>query len=174
MEAGSAPSPAFASFVSTSGGPACRFDPANTGFIAAPAAYPVLGSSAPHGFFRFKLVGCTPGFVATLTIAWPSLTGLIYTKYGRASASATVDSFFTPSALVVSGNAVTFQVIDGGTGDNDRLVNGEITDPTGPILLPPEPREVSTMSRLMLAVLLCLMLMLVIRTLTKKTVQRKS
>ncbi|MEN9558918.1 MAG: hypothetical protein RLZZ502_129, partial [Pseudomonadota bacterium] len=103
------------------------------GFIASPASYPISGFTQPHGFFRFKLVGCTPGFNATISVTWPSLAGMIYTKYGKASAFATNNSFLVPNNLVMNGSTASFTVTDGQLGDNDWVINGEIVDPTGPV-----------------------------------------
>ena len=122
-----------ATFTTANGGATCRFDAANTGPVASPAAYPTAGSSQPHGMFKVKLIGCTPGFTARLSVTWPSL-GAVYTKYGRTPASA-VNSFYAPSNLTISGNTASFDVTDGGLGDDDQTVNSEIIDPSGPVVL---------------------------------------
>jgi hypothetical protein len=134
------PAAASASFTTANGGPACSFDPANTGFIASPAPYPILLSTQPHGFFRLRLQGCTPGFTARVTVNWPaSLAGMTYTKYGKTAASGGNNNFYTPSNLVISGNTASFDVTDGGLGDDDLTANGTIIDPTGPVLLDNSP-----------------------------------
>ncbi|MBP7451611.1 MAG: hypothetical protein KA914_02320 [Ottowia sp.] len=115
-----------ASFVG--GGPACRFDMAQTGFIAAPAA-PPPGQALPQGMFRFRVVGCTTGSTVTMTVNWPQpVTG--YTKYGSPAVGAPLD-YFEPDGLSVAGQTATFSVTDGGRGDGDAA-DGAISDPTGP------------------------------------------
>ncbi|MEN9559040.1 MAG: hypothetical protein RLZZ502_251 [Pseudomonadota bacterium] len=155
---------ASVSFTTTgNSSPSCRFDMSNTGFIASPAAYPVPGSSLPQGMFRLKIIGCTPGFSANVTVVWPLALGNVYTKYGYASlANKTnnIRSFFTPTGLSILGNSVSFTLTDGNLGDDDWAVNGEIIDPNGPVAIaaPPESLPVPSNNRwvLMLLALACL------------------
>ena len=79
------------------------------------------------------MIGCTPGFTARLSVTWPSL-GSVYAKYGRAPGS-TANGFYAPSNLTLSGNTASFDVTDGGLGDDDQTVNSEITDPSGPVVV---------------------------------------
>ena len=118
--------PATASF--TGGGSSCRFDPAGTGFIAAPAS-PPAGQLLPQGLFQFKLIGCdaTP---VRMSITWPQPVGAL-AKWGPASAGAQ-PSWFAPDGLNVSGSTSSFTVTDGQKGDDDWTVNGTIIDPVGP------------------------------------------
>ena len=125
--------PVTATFTTANGGASCRFDSANTGPVAPPAVYPTAGSSQPHGMFKVKMIGCTPGFTARLSVTWPSL-GSVYAKYGRAPGS-TANGFYAPSNLTLSGNTASFDVTDGGLGDDDQTVNSEITDPSGPVVV---------------------------------------
>jgi hypothetical protein len=126
--AGGTPGPASASF--TGGGNTCRFDVANTAFIAAPAP-PPPGQTLPQGMFKFKLIGCDTTPVA-MSVTWPKpVSG--YTKYGKASSGAAASSYFAPTALAVSGHTATFTVADGQLGDDDWAVNGSIVDPNGPL-----------------------------------------
>ncbi len=137
--AGATAATATASFTTTGNtNPTCGFDATQTQFVAAPAPYPAQGSTQPHGHFRFKLVGCTPGFSATVSVVWPSLAGMTYTKYGKASATATASTFFAPQNLTINGNTATFTVADGALGDDDWAANGEIVDPSGPVRLAAE------------------------------------
>jgi len=122
--------PASATF--TGGGALCRFDTAATGFEAAPAQ-PPAGQTMPQGAFRFRLTGCDVGALVTMTVTWPEpVTG--YTKYGKASRTATQDSYFAPASLAINGSAVSFTVTDGELGDDDWTADGHITDPSGPTL----------------------------------------
>ena len=113
----------------TGGGPSCRFDAANTAFVAAPPQLPP-GQRMPHGMLRFKLIGCdtTP---VDMAITWPeAVNGL--SKWGKATPSDTAPSHFVPSNAVASGNTTHFTVQDGQLGDDDWTVNGTIVDPVGP------------------------------------------
>jgi hypothetical protein len=154
---------ASASFVPAVGDVNCSFDPNNTGFVAAPAApFPVPGTTAPHGFFKFKLVGCQVGSTVRMSVTWPSLVNMTYRKYGKAAQIATaVDAYYLPKNLSISGNTASFDVIDGGWGDNDLLSNGEIIDPNGPLAEPAVP--VPSLNHAALLALLLLMLGLVMQ-----------
>ena len=118
---------ATASFTTADGGSTCSFDPAATGFVAAPA-----GLDMPQGAFRFRLMDCAPGFTARITITWPAPVGGRYIKWGKATAAATADMMFAPTQLSINGNTVSFDVKDGALGDDDWAADGQITDPSGP------------------------------------------
>ncbi len=106
------------------GGAGCAFDAAATGFVAAGAT--PAGQVAPQGAFRFKLVGCTHGATVRVTTTWPQpVTGLT-----KRSSSGT---FIAPASLAISGNTASFDVTDGGVGDDDGAPNGEIVDPVMPL-----------------------------------------
>ena len=111
------------------GGPACGFVTGGSGFVADPAA-PPAGVSFPHGFFQFTAASCpaASGGV-TITVTYPNAipAGAQYYKYGKEAGNAT-DHYYTIPATV-SGNQVTFTIIDGGLGDNDLAANGTIVDP---------------------------------------------
>ena len=112
----------------TGGGPSCRFDAANTAFVAAPPQLPP-GQRMPHGMLRFKLIGCNTSPV-DMAITWPeAVNGL--SKWGKATPSDTAPSHFVPSNAVASGNTTRFTVQDGQLGDDDWTVNGDIVDPVG-------------------------------------------
>ena len=118
------------------GGAACSFDPNNTAFVVAPAAYSTA-SSQPFGAFKFKLIGCDVGSTARITVTWPSsIAGMVYMKYGKAAQVRTsANGFYAPKNLSINGSSASFDVTDGGWGDEDLNRNGEIVDPSGPILL---------------------------------------
>jgi trimeric autotransporter adhesin len=150
------PLAASASFTTSNGGASCSFDPANTAFVAAPAVYPLPYSitSMPHGAFKLRLINCTPGFTARVSVTWPSLTTL-YTKYGKTPSSPMVDRFYQPTNLSLSGNVASFDVTDGGLGDDDLAANGVIIDPNGPVLVlaGEQPPTVPTLSEGLLLLL---------------------
>jgi hypothetical protein len=149
---------ATATFTTTSGGATCQFDVTNTAFVAS-VPYPVAGSSTPHGAFKFKMIGCTPGFSASVTVNWPSsLSGMALKKYGKETAAATVPTFFDIPGAVQTGNSVMYTVTDGQKGDDDWTADGVIIDPIEPVLLPSAtPASIPTLDEWMLA-LLALML----------------
>ncbi|KAB2899789.1 MAG: IPTL-CTERM sorting domain-containing protein, partial [Burkholderiaceae bacterium] len=114
--------PASAS-IDNGGGPLCRFDPTATAFGAAGAT--PAGKMAPQGAFRFKLIGCNPGATVRVTTVWP-LPVADFTKFSRGA-------FLPASHFTISGNTVSFDVTDGGLGDDDGQQNGEIVDPAMPL-----------------------------------------
>lgn len=113
--------PASASF--TGGGASCRFDATATGFGTAGTT--PAGKTAPQGAFRFKLIGCNPGSTVRVTTVWP-LPVAGFTKYSRGT-------FLPASHFTISGHTVSFDVTDGGLGDDDGQQNGEIVDPAMPL-----------------------------------------
>ena len=95
----------------------------------------VSAGSFPHGWFGFRLVGCTPGGTVRVSVTWPALAGFAYKKYGPTPASPATSIFYMPTNLTVSGTTAGFDVTDGGLGDSDLTANGVIVDPSGPLLL---------------------------------------
>jgi len=152
--AGGIPGTGSASFCAPQCGGACAFDPAETAFVAAPGTSSP-GASLPHGMFKFKLVGCTPGCTARVTVTWPGLEGLQVLKYGSPSAGA-APVLFNLRNPAINGNSVSFDVTDGQQGDEDFSENGEIVDPIAPVLF--EPVVVPTLDwRALLALIALLM-----------------
>ncbi|MBH1964724.1 MAG: IPTL-CTERM sorting domain-containing protein, partial [Comamonadaceae bacterium] len=155
--AGSAPA-GLATATISGGGPRCAFDldPGNTGFVAATAP-PPPGRLLNQGLFKFKLLGCDASPVR-VTVTWPTpVTG--YTKYGKAEPSAGTNSYFAPTDLNMAGQVVEFTVTDGQKGDDDWVVNGEIIDPSGPLVSDGgAPNAIPTLNQwaLVLLALLCL------------------
>jgi Protein of unknown function (DUF1566)/IPTL-CTERM motif len=131
--------PASATFTSATGGPTCRFDAANTAFVASTVPFPLDGSTQPHGAFKFKLIGCTPGFSAQITVTWPSLAGMGVMKYGKATGLASSPSFYRMPGLAIVGNSTVYTVTDGQLGDDDWVTDGVIIDPLVPVTLPIAP-----------------------------------
>jgi len=143
------------------GGPACHFDPAATALVLPSVPASVSRIEFPHGWFTFKATGCTVGSTVRVSITWPSMGALNYLKY-YASAPAAA-RFAQPANLSVSGNTVSFDVADGGAGDDDHAANGEIVDPSGPAqYLAAEPIPVAG-SALPLALLLMLLAVVALR-----------
>ena len=127
--------------VSFSGGGAqCRIDPAGTGFVAAQAEPPLPGAQFPHGWLRLKLVGCDNGATVRVSVQWPSLPSppsLDYLKYGPTPESGGQAVFYQAPRFAVAGGVTSYDVTDGGFGDDDLAADGTIVDPAGPLLLPP-------------------------------------
>jgi serine protease AprX len=119
------------------GGANCSFDLANTNFIASTAQPP--SGSFSQGWFRLRLMSCTSGSTVRVSVTYPNPIGPTYLKYGRTAASPSTDVFYTPAGLVISGNTATFDLTDGGLGDNDLTANGVIVDPSGPVRPADEP-----------------------------------
>ncbi|MFN4118468.1 IPTL-CTERM sorting domain-containing protein [Acidovorax sp.] len=111
------------------GSAGCRLDLAGTGPVAAPAPYPGAGT-LPHGAFRLRLVNCQPGETVRVAVTFPSLAGLTIKKYGPTPASPTTSRYYDPANLQISGNTATYDVTDGGLGDDSfGALDGTINDP---------------------------------------------
>ena len=141
--------------VSASAG--CQLDLAGTGPIAAPAPYP--GAAAmPHGAFRMRLVGCQPGETARVAVTFPDLTGLTVKKYGPTPGSPLTSSYYDPVNLQINGNTVSYDVTDGGWGDDSfGVLDGIINDPVVPVLLAAAPAAIPALSGWSLGVLAVLL-----------------
>jgi hypothetical protein len=124
----------------------CQLDLAGSGPIAAPAPYP--GGSLPHGAFRVRLVNCQPGATVRVAVTFPDLTGFTVKKYGPTPDSPSRSRYYDPVNLQISGNTVTYDVTDGGWGDNRfGAQDGTINDPVVPVLLgAPSPAAIPTLS----------------------------
>jgi hypothetical protein len=95
--------------------------------------------SYPAGLMSFTLT-CSPGATATVTMYYYGLTyssGLIMRKYNtNAKTYGTVPGAVFSNVTIGGQQAtkVTYSLTDGGSLDEDRLVNGAIVDPAGPAL----------------------------------------
>jgi len=101
--------------------------------IIAPAGAPP-GANFPHGLLDFTLHGCVAGS-ADVTIVFPNglPAGSEYWKYLDNSASWT-----QLSAANLSGDTVTFTLVDDGPYDDDPT-QGTIRDPSGPAVISGTP-----------------------------------
>lgn len=113
------------------GGSGCVFD-SSSYTATTPPEGPPPGIIFPYGFFVFKVTGCTPAAPITLTMHYPGAlpAGTAYWKFGPTPDNHTAHWYTLPSTI--SGNSVTFTIVDGGLGDDDLLQNGSITDLGGP------------------------------------------
>lgn len=115
--------------------PGCRLDLAATGPMAAPAPYPGAGP-LPHGAFRLRLINCQPGETVRVAVTFPDLTGLTVKKYGPTPTSPSASRYYDPANLQISGNTATYDVTDGGLGDDSfGALDGTINDPVVPVPL---------------------------------------
>ncbi|MDG4550404.1 MAG: IPTL-CTERM sorting domain-containing protein [Candidatus Contendobacter sp.] len=105
--------------------PTPQFVPVNSVPAAPPAGY-----SFPHGLFEFTLTHCDG--TVTLTVTYPSAlpAGTVYWKYGPTPGNASPHWY--PMSATIAGNTATFNITDGGLGDDDLTVNGTIVDQGGP------------------------------------------
>lgn len=111
------------------GGTLCRVT--SPSFTTAPGT-PPAGMSLVHGEVSFTATPCRQGARVTVTLTYPSAIppGAVLCKYGRSAASPG-QAVYTPVAATVSGNTVAYTIEDGGVGDDDLTVNGQIVDPVG-------------------------------------------
>jgi len=119
---------------SFSGSAGCSYDSASYLPAPSPAASPP-GIAFPYGLFDFSIVGCvsSPASPAsiTMTLSYPTtaLPGTQYWKYGPTSDNVAPHWYVMPATI--SGNTVSFTIVDGQLGDDDLTVNGTIADAGG-------------------------------------------
>jgi len=99
------------------------------------------GVTFPHGFFSWTVTGLAPGQTITITITFPSNipAGSQYWKV--------INGVWTDVTSLVGSNdgdnVITLTITDGGPGDADGAVNGQISDPGGVAIVavvpPPAP-----------------------------------
>lgn len=87
-----------------------------------------------HGLFSFTSCCLAPGSSATITISLPSAVpaGAQYWKYGPTGSDPFDHWYQVPMGSNDGDNVITITLTDGGTGDDDLAVNGEIVDQGGP------------------------------------------
>ena len=113
--------------------------------ISSMATAPPSTVEMPHGIVALQLVAGVAGSDTTVVLTYPEPlpAGTSYYKYGKTKAKP-IDHWYKFSGAVVSGNTITLTLTDGGDGDNDLLVNGQIADPGGPAL--PAAQSIPTLS----------------------------
>jgi hypothetical protein len=117
---------------STLAGGTCSITSVTPTTAAAVAGAGPPGVSFPHGLLDFLIESCSPGDTVTFTITYPDPlpAGAEYWKYGPTPSNPTPDWYMLPA--IIAGNTVTFDITDGGLGDDDLAPNGTIDDPGGP------------------------------------------
>ncbi|WP_422845229.1 DUF1566 domain-containing protein [Acidovorax sp. M2(2025)] len=131
----SAASPAGGGDITTTvsgGGGACGL--VTIGYQSASSVGPALpaGVAFPHGVVHFTTTAtCAVGGTINVTLAYPGVLppNTRFYKYGPATAGASPTWHEYPAT--VSGNTITYSVIDNGAGDSNANP-GQITDPAGP------------------------------------------
>ncbi|HKK23537.1 MAG TPA: choice-of-anchor U domain-containing protein, partial [Pseudohaliea sp.] len=113
-------------------GASCGFTSAGFAALSSIAEEPPENLQFNNGLFAFELSNCDPGGTASVSIDYGSVlpAGLEYWKYGPTAENTDPHWYRLPA--VVAGSTVTFEVVDGGPGDQDLTANGTITDPGGP------------------------------------------
>jgi len=114
----------------------CTFDSVSFEPLSVAATSPPPdGFVFPHGLVAFTVSGCIPGSTVDFIIEYPNelFAHTVYWKYAPQQQK-TQPSFFEFPA-VLSGNTAQFSITDGDLGDADLMVDGVISDPSGPGVL---------------------------------------
>ena len=90
------------------------------------------GLTLPHGLFNFTITDLTPGQTVNLTITLPDPVPVGW-EWWKVNTTADNNTWYSlPIGDDDGDNVVNITLTDGGLGDNDGTVNGEIVDPGGP------------------------------------------
>jgi uncharacterized repeat protein (TIGR01451 family) len=124
----------------TGGGSTCAIGTVTTVTDAALPEDPPTGVLFPHGLVKTSYAACDLGSTITVKLTFPATPplppGTEFWKFGpRPGIPA---AWYVLPATIV-GNMVTFQLTDGGLGDDDLTTNGTIVDPGGPGTIPSVP-----------------------------------
>ncbi|HEY5764552.1 MAG TPA: Ig-like domain-containing protein, partial [Candidatus Deferrimicrobiaceae bacterium] len=85
-----------------------------------------VGYEFPDGLLYYQVEGISPGSTETVTLTYPRPLGNESKVYKNDS-----EGFWELSGATINGKTVTLTVTDGGTGDQDGVRNGVISDPVG-------------------------------------------
>ena len=112
----------------TGGGVTCGYSSAQ--LIGASAPPP--GVSFPHGLFDFTVANCAAGATLSFTITYPQPlpANTHYWQYGPTTDNGAPHWYTLPARI--TGNQITFSVVDGGLGDDDLTSNGTVVGQGGP------------------------------------------
>jgi hypothetical protein len=126
--------PSIGGVQSATGAGAVAFAATAGGFSSITASLPPpgqpAGTSFPFGFFGWTLTGLTHGQTVTVTLTYPTNIPL-GAEYWKV-----INGVWTNLTLQIlsdddGDNVLVLTIQDGGDGDVDGLVNGEISDPGG-------------------------------------------
>ena len=122
---------ATAAFSGT-GGTGCGYTQSQFISVESVETTPPAGYAFPQGLFRFVTANCTEGGTLTMqiTYAQPIPAGALLYKFGKTADNPTPHWYKHPATI--SGSTLTYQVTDGGAGDDDLIRNGSMADPGGP------------------------------------------
>ncbi|MFD1709693.1 ExeM/NucH family extracellular endonuclease [Ottowia sp. GY511] len=116
----------------TGGGATCRVVPSPQ--VLTPAAAGAQGLprpdvSLPYGMFSLRTQNCDQGAMVTVKLSFPGAlpAGAEYWKWGKSADNTSAHWYPLPASI--QGNMVTFALRDGGLGDDDLRVDGNIVDP---------------------------------------------
>jgi len=88
-------------------------------------------NSFPYGLFDIQITGLTPGDTVNVTITLPG--NMSVGKYWKVNTTAgNCTMYEIPMGSNDGDNVITIQLQDGGVGDHDGAMDGNITDPGGP------------------------------------------
>jgi hypothetical protein len=150
------------------GGLTCKYAPEGTGAMQSSFFVPASGHAKspptpapvplPMGLLDFVLVDCDPGATVHFDLVYPAALapGAQYWKYGPTAAEPSPHWYVLPAT--VSGNAASFDITDGGLGDDDLAANGIVRDQGGPGGGPGAAAPVPTLGEWAAAVLASLLL----------------
>jgi hypothetical protein len=124
-------------------GTGCRFSTVTP--LAPPNGGPGGGVTMPYGVVDFTLLDCTAGQATVrMTYSGP-VGGMGLWKYGPYPTPTSPVSWYQMTGATVSGNSITFTIVDNGPGDADPAT-GVIADPAGPGNAPNSAQSIPTMS----------------------------
>ena len=99
----------------------------------------------PYGVVDFTLLDCTAAQATVrMTYSGP-VGGMTLWKYGPYPTPTSAVSWYQLTGATVSGNSITFTIVDNGVGDADPAT-GVITDPAGPGNAPNSAASIPTLS----------------------------
>lgn len=115
--------------VTTPLGDKCGFS--SIEFVAAGslANAPPANLEFPFGVLQFTVETCSAGTSATVSVTLPDIPDIL--SWFKHTDAGGWDIY--PSTL--NGNVFSFEVTDGGMGDEDGVANGVIVDPSGPAIV---------------------------------------
>jgi predicted extracellular nuclease len=115
--------------VTTPTGDKCGFSAAEFVDPNSMAALPPANLEFPYGVLQFTVERCSVGTTATINVTLPSIPDFL--AWLKHTATGGWDIY--PHVLVDS--TFSFDVTDGGMGDEDGVANGVIVDPSGPAVV---------------------------------------
>lgn len=122
--------PGVEAFIEIAGaGDKCGFSAAEFVDPASVSPAPPANLTFPYGVLQFTAESCTAGATADVSITLPQIPDLLaWYKFTTATG-------WTTWQYQLAGNIFTYQVTDGGSGDEDGTVNSVIIDPAGPAIV---------------------------------------